>query len=129
MIGRRALQRLSTDREVLVGRIKALGITTKRELMAHRVGGTLVKELEQLSRQIAQLQNETDAIDTALEKAKSALRYVERQRLLQGAGTSTEPLSEADHALEEEVQRIAGEPIPGSELQLDKLLDEVLTNH
>ena len=121
-----ALEKLLADREELVGRIKALGFRTKRELMANGVGHTLATELEQLSRQIAVLQGEKDAIDTALERAKSALRSIERQGLLHGVGSSTEQLCETDRALEADLHRIAGEQTPGHEVQLDRLLGEVL---
>jgi hypothetical protein len=41
-----AMEKLLADREALVGRIKALGFTTKRELTANGVGYTLATELE-----------------------------------------------------------------------------------
>ena len=122
------LARLSADKELLVVRIRSLGCQTKRELMAHHVGCTLAGELEQLSRQIAQLQSESETTDSALEKAQSALRCIERQAMLEGHNLSDEEfarLAQIDHELQEELRKMTGGPTPDSEVQMDKLLDEV----
>ena len=74
-----ALERLLLDKETLVGRIKAIGAKNKKELMAHPLGRTLVEEFEHLSRQIAQLRGEIDAIDSVAERGQSSLRSLERE--------------------------------------------------
>jgi hypothetical protein len=122
------LEKLSSDKEMLVTRIKGLGCHTKQELMAHSVGCTLAHELEQLSRQIAHLQSETDTMEATVERAQSMLRCIEREAMLKEHGMSDEEfarVSQIDHELQEELQKITGGPTPGSEVQLDRLLDEV----
>jgi hypothetical protein len=123
-----ALEKLQADKETLVTRIKGLGRRTKRELMAHSIGRTLVSELEHLSRQIASLQREVEAIEAVLEQAQSVQRSVERQAMLNDHGLSDAEfarLSQIDHELQEEVRKISA-PVPGAEVQMDKLLDCVL---
>ena len=124
-----ALEKLLSDKEALVARIKGLGCRTKQELMAHRIGSTLATELEQLSRQIASLQSETEAVEAVLERAQSVQRSVERQVMLKGHGILSETefaqLSQIDHELQEELRKIIA-PVPGTEVQMDKLLDGVL---
>ena len=120
------LAKLSSDKEMLVARIRSLGCQTKRELMAHSVGCTLAKELEQLSRQIAQLQSETNTIEATVERAQSTLRCIERQAMVKGfSNEEFARVAQIDHELQEELRTRTG-PTPGSEVQLDKLLDEVL---
>jgi hypothetical protein len=120
-----ALSKLSADKVVLLTRIRGLGVSSKKDLMAHPVGRTLVEELEQLSRQTAQLQGETDAIAAVLERAQSMLRSIERESLLKGLGVA-EPkrnqLSLMDHALREELRNMT---TPDAEVRLDKVLDKV----
>ena len=124
-----ALERLVSDKETLVGRIRAIGAKSKKELMANPLGRTLVEEFEHLSRQIAQLQSEIDAIDTVVERGQSSLRSLEREAIVRGAKSTDEEfkqLSEADHTLAAELRRVAGEKTPGSEVNLDKLLNEII---
>ncbi len=124
-----ALERLLSDKETLVGRIKAFSAKSKKELMAHPLGRTLVAELEQLSRQIGQLRSEIAAIDTVVERGQSNLRSLEREAIVHGAKSTDEEynqLCDADHTLAEELRRVAGEKTPGSEVNLDKLLNEIL---
>ncbi len=124
-----ALEKLLGDKEMLVTRIKGLGCRTKQELMAHSVGCTLAHELEQLSRQIAQLQTETGTIEVTMERAQSALRCIEREALLKEHGMSDKEfarVAQIDHELQEELRKMTRGPTPGSEVQLDKLLNEVL---
>jgi hypothetical protein len=124
------LEKLSSDKEMLVARIRSFGCRTKQELMAHSVGCTLAHELEQLSRQIAQLQTETSTIEATVERAQSALRCVEREAMLKEHGMLSDEefarVSKIDHELQEELRKMAGEPTPGSEVRMDKLLDEAL---
>ena len=124
-----ALERLLSDKETLVNRIKAVGAKSKKELMAHPLGRTLVAELEQLSRQIGQLQSEIAAIDSVVERGQSNLRSLEREAIVHGAQSTDEEfkkLCDADHTLAAELQRVAGEKTPGSEVNLDKLLNDIL---
>jgi prefoldin subunit 5 len=126
------LEKLSSDKEMLVARIRSLGCRTKQELMAHSVGCTLAHELEHLSRQIAQLQTESGTIEATVERAQSMLRCIERQSMLKGHGLSDGEfarLAQIDHELQEELRKMTGGPTPGSEVQLDKLLNEVLPQH
>ena len=116
------------DKEMLVTHIKGLGCRTKRELMVHSIGCTLASELEQLSRQIASLQGEVEAIEVVLERAQSVQRSVERQALLKEHGLSDAKfarLSQIDHELQEELRKIIA-TVPGTEVQIDKLLDGLL---
>ena len=124
----KTLETLLADKETLVARIKGLGCRTKRELMAHSIGRTLVSELEHLSRQIASLQREVEAIEAVLEQAQSVQRSIERQAMLKEHGLSDAEfarLSQIDHELQEGLRKISA-PVPGTEVQIDKLLDGVL---
>ena len=90
----------------------------------------LVEELEQLSDQIVVLQRELDAIDVVSEHAQSKLRCLERQAMLRGTkATDAEyrQLCDTDHELEEALRKATGGKTPGSEVRLDKLLDEALS--
>jgi hypothetical protein len=119
------LEKLSSDKEMLATRIRSLRCQTKRELMSHRVGRTLAGELEQLSRQIAQLQTETDTIEATVERAQSMLRCTERQAMLKDLSDEEfARMSQMVHELEEGLRN----PSPASEIQTDKLLDEVLAS-
>ena len=112
-----------------MGRIKAVGAKSKKELMAQPLGRTLVAELEQLSRQIGQLRSEIDAIDSVVERGQSSLRCLEREALVHGAKSTDEEykqLCDADHTLVEELRRVAGDKTPGSDVNLDKLLNEII---
>ena len=66
-----ALERLLSDKETLVSRIKAVGVKNKEELMVHPLGRTFAEEFEHLSRQIAQVQSEIAAIDSVVERGHS----------------------------------------------------------
>ena len=124
-----ALERLLSEKETLVGRIKAVGAKSKKELMAQPLGRTLVAELEQLSRQIGQLRSEIDAIDSVVERGQSSLRCLEREALVHEAKSTDEEykqLCDADHTLVEELRRVAGDKTPGSDVNLDKLLNEII---
>ncbi len=124
-----ALERLLSDKETLVGRIQAVGAKSKKELMANPLGRTLVAELEQLSRQIGQLRSEITAIDSVVEHGQSSLRCLEREALVHGTKSTNEEykqLCDADHTLVEELRRVAGDKTPGSDVNLDKLLNEIL---
>lgn len=114
---REAADKLSSDRDMLVNRIRSLGVSTKRELMGHPVGHTLAEELEHLSGQIEKLRSETDALDAVMERAKSSLRSLERETMLREV--SADELSQIDHELKEKL-----DTAPGTEVRLDKLLDE-----
>lgn len=113
------LSKLRSDRDGLLTRIRSIGAKSKKEFMENPLGRTLVDEYEQLCHQIVTVQQEVNALDSAIERAKSRLRMAERK----GNGRLTEKeqdaLSELDHQLE---LRHA----PGHEVRLDKLLDEVL---
>jgi hypothetical protein len=125
-----ALARLLADRESLVCRIRSLGAKSKQEFMAQEIGRTLMDEFEQLARQIATVQQEVETIETMTEKTKSRLRSLEREALLRGTKVTEEEyqkMSGTDHALEEELRRRIGEKMPGSEVQTEKLLDELFT--
>jgi hypothetical protein len=121
------LDKLLSDKETLVSRIRSLGLN-KKELMVHGVGRPLIEELEQLTRQIAKCRSEVDALDAVIENAKSKLRIFERQTMLHA---STEEdyrqMSEMEHQMEAELRKRNGEADPGSEVQLDKLLDDVIS--
>lgn len=119
------LEKLSADKEALVARVRSLGCRTKHELMANSVGCTLAHELEQLTRQIAQTQTETKTIEATVERAQSALRCIEREALLKEHGMSNEELARASQIDHELQDKLPG-PTPGSEVQMDKLLDDVL---
>jgi hypothetical protein len=124
----KVLEKLLADKETVVARIKGLGCRSKRELMAHSIGRTLAAELEHLSRQIASLQREVEAIEAVLEQAQSVQRSVERQAMLKDHGLSDAEfarLSQIDHELQEELGKISA-PVPGSEVQMDKLLEGLL---
>ena len=123
-----ALAKLLSDRETLRDRIGRLGARNKQEVMASEVGRTLMEEYEQLARQIATQQQEVKISEVMIERAKSRLRSLEREALLRGTKVTDEEFRRmcgTDHVLEEELRRRAGEKTPGSEIQLDKLLDEV----
>ena len=63
-----------------------------------------------------------------MERAQSALRCIEREAMVKEHGMSDEEfarVSQIDHELQEELRKMTGGPTPGSEVQLDKLLDEV----
>jgi hypothetical protein len=124
-----ALEKLLADKESLVARIRGLGCRSKADLMSHRIGRTLVSELEHLSRQIASLQREVEAIEAVLERAQSMQRSIEREAMLKGHGALPENeytrLSQIDHELQEELRKIIA-PVPGTEVQIDKLLEGLL---
>jgi hypothetical protein len=123
-----ALAKLLSDKESLRDRIGRLGARNKQELMANEVGRTLMEEFEQLARQIATLQQEVKISEVMIERAKSKLRSLEREGLLRGTKVTDEEfraMSSTDHVLEEELRRRVGEKVPGSEVQMDRLLDEV----
>lgn len=126
----KVLARLLSDKETLVARIGSLGARDKRELMAQEIGRTLMTEFEELARQIATVRQEVEAIEAVTERAKSRIRSLEREALLRGTKVTDEEYRKmcgTDHALAEELRRRAGEKVPGSEIRMDKLLDEVFS--
>lgn len=126
----KALEKLSTDRGLLIARIQGIGVRTKAELMAHPVGRTLAEELGHLTNQIARLKSEASVIDSALERAKSTLRTIDREEMLKGVGVAGEKkfeeLARIDRELQEELRRVNDASSPEREIHLDKLLDDVL---
>jgi hypothetical protein len=119
------LDRLLSDKGELLDRIRNLGATNRTELMANPVGRTLVEELEQLCRQIAKAKSEAEMVETTVECAKSRLRTIERQALLNGGQLTDKEytqMSAVTHVLEEALRK---EQVPGTEVRLDKILDEV----
>jgi hypothetical protein len=119
------LNRLLSDKEALIARIRNLGAKNKNELMAHPIGHTLVEELEQLCQQIDNAKKEIEVVETAAERAKSHRRTMERQKMLNGGKLTDKQLthmSAANHILEEEHRN---DQTPGIEVQRDKLLDDV----
>ena len=122
------LEKLTSEKETLVARIKSLGCQTKKELMSHPVGCTLANELEQLSRQMAHFQTETGTIEATVERAQSVLRCIEREAMVKGhSDEEFSRLSQIDHELQEELRKMTGGPTLGSEVRTDKLLDEVFS--
>ncbi len=124
-----ALAKLLSDKEALRDRIGRLGARNKQEVMASELGRTLMEEFEQLARQIAMQQQEVKISEVMIERTKSRLRSLEREALLRGTKVTDEEyraMCGTDHVLEEELRRRAGEKTPGSEVHLDRLLDEVL---
>jgi hypothetical protein len=120
------LEKLTSDKETLVARIKNLGCHTKKELMANPVGCTLAKELEQLSRQMAHFQTESETIEATVERAQSMLRCIEREAMVKGPSDDEfARVSQIDHELQEELRKLTGGTTPGSEVRTDKLLDEL----
>jgi len=124
----RAMERLAESKQLLLGRIKEIGITTKRELAAHKAGKDLAEELGELVGAIAKLKNEIEVVDLATERFQSRLRRIERQVMLRDLQFSAEDeckqLSQMDHELQEELRKLGREQIPGAEVHLDKALDE-----
>jgi hypothetical protein len=124
-----ALEQLRSDRDSLIAHIRSLGTHSKRELMANPIGRTLMEELTQLSKQVAALQDETEAMTTVLERAQSMRRCADRQTMLKGHGLLPEKeymrLSHLDHKIQEELLTITGASAPGSEVQVEKLLNGV----
>jgi hypothetical protein len=126
----KAMETLSNDKNALVARIQGLEVRSKSELMAHPVGRTLADELVQLTNQIGRLRSETAVVESALERAKSALRSIEREETLKGLGVSggkrLDELAQIDRELQEELRRVSGAPPADKDIHLDKLLDDVL---
>jgi hypothetical protein len=120
-----ALDRLMSDQEALIGRIRGLGAKSKQELMANPVGQTLVAELEQLVQQINAAKKEIEVVETAIERAKSRLRSIERQTMLKSGELTDDEykrMSVANHTLADERRQP-----PGSEIHRDKLLDALFS--
>lgn len=115
-----ALDKLLSDREELITRIRNLGARSKKELMANPVGQTLVTELEQLCQQIDTAKKEIGVIETAIERAQSRRRSIERQALPKLTGEEYERMSVVHHTLEDERRQP-----PGSDIRRDRLLDEL----
>ncbi len=124
------LEKLAADRQVLVDRIRSLGLKDKRELMKNSVGRTLADELEHLARQEAHVQSETSAIESVVERARSVLRRIEREVAIQGLSAEAvrNRMSEVDHELQEELRRVTNNPPAGVEVRMDGVLDEVWGN-
>jgi hypothetical protein len=120
---RDALEKLMADKEELLNRIRNLGATNKKELMANPVGRMLVEELEQLCQLINTAKNEVNVVETAIERAKSHRRSIERRTMLSGiTNKEYEQMSNLHHTLAEERRQP-----PGSEIQRDKLLNELFS--
>ena len=116
------LRKLSNDKEMLETRIKSLGAKTKRELMDHPIARPLVEELEQLTHQIAKVQNKIAAI----ESVQSELRSLEREKSLNNSGLSEEKLSEVSRKQKEQLLNASDDQTPDSPLQRDKILDGLI---
>ena len=97
---------------------------TKEINSVDSVGSTLVAELEELCQQIANTKNEVGLVETAVERAQSRHRTVERQALVNRKLTDEEyeRMSAANHTLEDERRQT-----PDSEIRRDKLLNELFT--
>jgi hypothetical protein len=120
------LEKLQSDKEMLIARIKSLGVRSKQELMSHPVGRPLVEELEQLNRQIAKCKGEVQTLEAVIENGKSKLRILERQDTLHSTSDEQfKEISETGHELEAELRSRTGDATPGSEVQQDKMLDEL----
>jgi hypothetical protein len=116
------LQNFSYDREMLETRIKNLGVKTKRELIDHPIGGPLVEELEQLTHQIAKVQNKI----VAIESVQSKLRSLEREKSLNNAGLLAEKMTEVSRKQKEQLLNASDDQTPDSAVQRDKLLDGLI---
>jgi hypothetical protein len=116
------LKRLSNDKEMLESRIKSLGVKTKRELMDHPIAHPLVEELEQLTHQIAKVQNKI----VAIESVQSKLRSMEREKSLNNSGLSTEKMTDIDQKLKEELLNESDDQTPDSAVQRDILLNGLI---
>ena len=116
------LKILLHEKEMLETRIKSLGIKNKRELMDHPIARPLVEELEQLTHQIAKVQNKIFAI----ESVQSKLRSMERERSLNNSGLSTEKMTDIDQKLKEELLNKSDDPLPDSAVQRDILLNGLI---
>ncbi len=113
---------MSYEKEMLKTCIRNIGAKTKRELMDNPIGGPLVEELEQLTHQIAKVQNRIAAI----ESIQSDLRTLEREKSLNNSSLSAEKVSEVLRKQKEQLLNLSDDPTPDSAVQRDKLLDGLI---
>lgn len=125
-----ALEKLSEDQDSLRRRIRALGIRDKEELMAHKAGQALARELVELTHDMERVAKEAEVYTTALDNAESQVRRIERRMMMDQLSVPTNDeagrLAQIKHETEEALRRVAGARTPGSEVTDDTLLAKIL---
>ena len=119
-------QKLQVDKQDIIGRMKAMGFQSSRDVRRSQAHRQIAEELMELQMQIKRLESQKSDYELAIMQMESALRRLDRKQFLSEVSISSEEyssLAQTASELDERLQKDSDQSA-AVKIELDLLLKE-----